>query len=113
MTKCDIAIVGGSGFLESIPAIGLNANFSVKVLDVKPVSHDLRHMVDFERIDIRNYGKVEKGVKDSELVIHTEISKGALMPEIKIVDKKLPDICKDTNQKLIRLDTQKAKSFLR
>jgi hypothetical protein len=66
MAKCDIAIIGDSGFLESILTRGLNANFNVKVLDAKPISHNLRQMVDFGRISVRNYRKVEKGAKDSE-----------------------------------------------
>lgn len=71
--KHNIAIVGGSGFLGSLLAKHLSQSFKVKALDVKGLRSDLKAQVDFQKVDIRKYSEVKRGIKGSELVIHTAI----------------------------------------
>lgn len=73
MEKHVIGIVGGCGYLGSALARHLCGSFKVKVLDVVPMSKDLKDMVEFRKCDVRRYDEVSKEVDDVNLVVHTSI----------------------------------------
>jgi nucleoside-diphosphate-sugar epimerase len=81
MTKHEIGIVGGSGFIGSSIAQHLSKTYKVKVLDIKPLRKDPEGRTEFEHCDIRNYRQVSTSLKDVELVIHAAIIQIPLINE--------------------------------
>ena len=79
--KPEIAIVGGAGFVGKSLARHLSKKFKVKILDVKPISGDLKGFVTHVNCDIRNYQEIANGLDDVSLVIHTAIVQIPLINE--------------------------------
>lgn len=81
MGRPKVGITGGSGYIGSALARHLSKTFNVKVLDKEPLPKDIKNKVEYEQCDIREYNKVEQGVKDLNLVIHTAIIQIPLINE--------------------------------
>lgn len=79
--KPKIAIVGGAGYIGKSLARHLAEKFKVKILDVKPISEDLKELVTHVHCDIRNYQETINGLDDVDLVIHTAIVQIPLINE--------------------------------
>lgn len=73
MSEEIIGITGGSGYIGSSIAKYLSDRFSVRILDIQEPPPPLGDRVDYRRCDIRDYGEVERGLEDVDLVIHTAI----------------------------------------
>lgn len=73
MSRFKIGIVGGAGYIGSAIANCLSQKYTVKVLDKSLLPSQLEGKVEYEQCDILKYKKVEKAVKDLDLVIHTAI----------------------------------------
>lgn len=73
MSNKTIGITGGSGFIGSSIATGLNQNFTVKLIDLKEPQRNLPENVSFQKCDITKKNEVEVALKDTDLVIHAAI----------------------------------------
>jgi len=83
MSKYNVAIVGGSGFIGSSLAMHLCEIFKIKVIDQNPPPKTLEGKVDFSLCDIRRYDELEKSLKNVQLAIHTAIIQIPLVNEWK------------------------------
>ena len=83
MSRHNVAIVGGAGFVGSALAKHFSERFGVKVLDKGPLPKELEGKVEYQRCDIRKYGEIKQGLKDMGLVIHTAIVQIPLINEAK------------------------------
>jgi len=78
-----IAIVGGLGFIGKSLARHLSKKFEVKILDVKPITKDLKGFVTHVRCDVRNYQETTNGLNDVNIFIHAAIVQIPLINENK------------------------------
>ena len=83
MNKHEITIVGGSGFVGSALARYFNKEFKVRVLDKNPLPKSIERKVEYQQCDIRNYDEVERGLENTDLVIHAAIVQIPLINEEK------------------------------
>jgi len=83
MSKCDVAIVGGSGFIGSSLATHLGKTFKIRVIDQKRPPETLEGKVEFSLCDIRSYDELKNSLKNVQLVIHTAIVQIPLINERK------------------------------
>ena len=83
MNEHKIAIVGGAGFIGSELAGRFREKCEVRVLDKNPLPKSLEGKVDYQKCDIQNYDEVERGLKNTDLVIHTAIVQIPLINEAK------------------------------
>jgi len=78
-----IGIIGGAGFVGSALARHLSKSFIVKILDKKPIPKGLEGKVEYQRLDVRIYDEVKRGLKDVDSVIHAAIIQIPLINEVK------------------------------
>lgn len=67
--KSKIAIVDVAGSINKSLARHLSRKFEVKILDVKPITKDLKGFVTHVRCDVRNYQETTNGLNDVNIVI--------------------------------------------
>jgi nucleoside-diphosphate-sugar epimerase len=83
MTRYKIGVVGGSGYVGSALALRFCRDFSVVIIDKKPVSEKLAGKVEYRSCDITNLGECRDALKGLDLVIHTAIVQIPLINEQK------------------------------
>lgn len=81
--KYTIGITGGSGYIGSSLASYLAKFYNIKLLDIKEPKREFDSSISYSPCDIRNYKKVEKALKDVDLVIHAAIIQIPLINEEK------------------------------
>ena len=77
-----IGIIGGAGYIGFSLAKHLAHAFNVKIIDIKAPKIMFENF-SFQQCDIRDYKKVEKALRDVDLVIHTAIVQIPLINEQK------------------------------